>query len=477
MSTTTVGDLLAHAETLTRAVRDQPAPLSRQAWGRFDATAYRLLDLITDLPPATPTNRPPTLTRLRDAYPTPLILLPARRHYTISQYAAHHGLPPATVHSRIRNGQLPATRLDGILRIHSRDDPAADQLTPADPTRPEPLDQLAATLGAIADLLTLDPHPAIPTPGQADRDALASRVLALTTVTARHALARLRLTDGKRPLLIGAYAEYALDTLNLTDASDSTLTQIPSFHPPANPATPIERLEAALRGWSHTAHHELERSIPSTAVLANIATTGIHLYAVADQITLARADLGRLPTREAALARRQFRHTAQALDHARRLWAAVTTAQRPTQTYASATSLLDQTLSDLTHHGPHPRTSVDLAAQIDLDQAMVELRYAAADLRQLTHRAVPLPLQLARSGLLFAPARVLQRTPERIIAVNHRRYIAANQGDITTLSAAVKGGAEATRHGEAGFAVTALQRARAEHGIASLRTPGPAPEL
>ncbi|WP_152185267.1 hypothetical protein [Segeticoccus rhizosphaerae] len=162
-------------------------------------------------------------------------------------------------------------------------------------------------------------------------------------------------------------------------------------------------------------------------MLANIASTGVHLYAVTDQITLARADLDRLPTREAALARRQFRHTAQTLDHAGKLWAAVTTAQRPTQTYASATGLLDQTLFALTHRGPHQRTSADLAARIDLGQAMAELRYATADLRELTHLAVPLPLRLARSGLLFAPARALGHTPERINAVTHHRYIAADR--------------------------------------------------
>ena len=453
MTTTTIGDILGRAEHLAHALPDHPTPLPRKAWLQFDATAYRLLDRVTDLPPASSTHHASALTRLRDAYPVPLVLLNQRRTYSIPQYAAHIGRSPDTVYRHLHQGLLPTTSVKGRTRIDARFPPDPDDLTPADPASSEPLDRLSATLGAIADLLSFDPHPTTPPPTQGDRDALAGRILAITAVTARHALARIPLAHGTRPLLIGRYAEYGLDALG-HQAAKTPLDQIASFHPPTTPHTPIEHLETALRHWSAAARDEIDRSIPSTAVLANIASQGTHLYAVAHQITLARAELGHLPVRHASLARREFQHTAGRLDHLARQWSRVTTAQRPTHGYVSAARDLDDTLTRLTHHQTRQRTAAELAARIDLDQTMTELRYTATDLRQLIHDAIPLPRLLADSGLLFAPARTLRPTPTRITAARRGRYIAVTPDDITTLTAAVREAAKATRRGTTAVTLT-----------------------
>jgi len=45
---------------------------------------------------------------------------------------------------------------------------------------------------------------------------------------------------------------------------------------------------------------------------------------------------------------------------------------------------------------------------------MADLRYAATDLVELTYTAARLPEPLIRSRLLFAPARILPSTMERI---------------------------------------------------------------
>jgi hypothetical protein len=478
MSTTTVGDLISRAEALAEALHHEPTPLPRRAWHRFDATTYRLLDLITDLPPAQPTSRPALLIRLRDAYPMPLTLLREPRTYTVAQYAAPYGYPLMTVRSRISRGLLPTTDDHGQARIDARPGPDAADLAPADPASVEPLDQLAATLGAVADLLAYEPRPSSPAPTQADRDALAARVLAITAVTARHALTRIPFADGNRPLLIGRYAEFALDALDPSRDRDSALNQIASFHPPTTPTTPVEHLEAALRGWADAARHELTRPIPSTAVLANIASQGIHLYAVADQITLAQADLGHLPTRQAALARREFRTTAAQLDQLGRQWNTVTTLQPPTHTYVTATERMSDTLFELTHHGIHQRASADLAARIDLNQAMVELRYGATDLRDFIQIAVPLPLRLASSELLFAPARALRHTPERLHAVKHGHYLAADSRDITALRVSARDAAHAARRGHAALSRAAAPDPPLGHGLSrGPVTPVATPEL
>src|SRR5450631_728580 len=54
---------------------------------------------------------------------------------------------------------------------------------------------------------------------------------------------------------------------------------------------------------------------------------------------------------------------------------------------------------------------------------MADLRYAATDLVELSYTAAQLPEPLIRSGLVFAPARILPSTMERIHDRNHGRYV------------------------------------------------------
>jgi hypothetical protein len=45
-----------------------------------------------------------------------------------------------------------------------------------------------------------------------------------------------------------------------------------------------ERLDAALRTWANVGRDELNRTVPSTEVLRNIANQGRHIYAVTDRL-------------------------------------------------------------------------------------------------------------------------------------------------------------------------------------------------
>lgn len=265
----------------------------------------------------------------------------------------HYGYSERAVLRRVLAGTLPATKHNDRWRIGTTDDIALPDLAPADPTSPAPMDQLSVTLATMGDLLNtaLPAHPAsLEPPASEDRAALAAHVLTLTTVAARHTLGRMDLADAGRPLLIGRYAEHALDTLN-APTTETALADLAAFHTPATPDGPNESLETALRGWAAAARTEVTRTVPSTAVLANIASQGLHLYAVADQLTAAAVELGRLPDHAGILARRQFRSTADALAFLATGWATVTTTQQPTHTYTTAATVLHETLQDLTHQG------------------------------------------------------------------------------------------------------------------------------
>ena len=45
-----------------------------------------------------------------------------------------------------------------------------------------------------------------------------------------------------------------------------------------------DRLEAALEDWTHAAQDDLRQRIPSSDVLHNIMTTGVHILATTDAI-------------------------------------------------------------------------------------------------------------------------------------------------------------------------------------------------
>jgi hypothetical protein len=78
-----------------------------------------------------------------------------------------------------------------------------------------------------------------------------------------------------------------------------------------------------------------------------------------------------------------------------------------------------------------------------VDQALVDLRYAASDLSELTHAAAQLPEPLIRSGLLFAPARILPSTTERLHDRNHGKYVAIHLTEGADVINAAQAGASA----------------------------------
>ena len=196
MSTTTVGDLLARAHHLSADLSGSGQVVTNQQWRQFDVTAYRLLSIVADLCPIAPPIEKARLARILDAYPLPLNRARGRAVYTPRQFAPHFGYGLDAVLARVRDATLLATMRNDTWRI--------------DGDNHAPLDRLAVTLGATADLLCTE-QPRAFDPAPDDCAALTGRLLALTVVAARHALSRLPLADADRPLVVGRYAEQALD--------------------------------------------------------------------------------------------------------------------------------------------------------------------------------------------------------------------------------------------------------------------------
>jgi hypothetical protein len=86
----------------------------------------------------------------------------------------------------------------------------------------------------------------------------------------------------------------------------------------------------------------------------------------------------------------------------------------------------------------------------------------AADLVELTHTAALLPEPLIRSGLLFAPARTLPSTLERMHDRNQGRFVAIQLEEGTELIGVAQQGSSAARHAQATLEISQRPAATTE---------------
>src|SRR5665647_902517 len=127
-------------------------------------------------------------------------------------------------------------------------------------------------------------------------------------------------------------------------------------------------------------------------------------------------------------------------------WKTVTTATRPNHEYVTATTALHTRLTTIQSENLSPGNQTASARRINVDQALTDLRYTASDLVELTQTAALLPEPLLRAGLLFAPARILPSTVERMHDRNHGKYVAIQLEEGTELVDTAQQGSSAARH-------------------------------
>jgi hypothetical protein len=440
MTTTTLGDLLARADDLCRELRDNPDPVPLHVWESFDATAYLLMrELVgpgrTDIRAIALSHA--ALSRVLDAYPTPL--RSATTEPVGTREVAHLlGRPRSAVIADIRKGQIPSTWDGRRYLVDAANLPGRHEIRPADPASHEPLPRLSCTLGVAADLVvqnrgqsTRDCDAEVESFDAATAPVLAS-VLSIVQVAASHAVRVGPLSDVDRPLTVARYCATALDTLgNLRPGSPMLATA--SFAPTQNPVTCNERLESGLHHWVAAARIELNRTIPSTEVIRNVMNQGVHLYAVTARLLETAERMGELASDTGAAARGSLRTAMEAMSRADRLWGSVTTAMPPTHEYVSAARELHTALNDTTHDGLHARNAEEITKNLDLRQALADLRFAGRDVAELLRDVQHLPDQLLRSGLLFAPASKLAPSVDRLHERAAGRFVSVLPQEIAKL--------------------------------------------
>jgi len=462
VSTTTVGDLLDRAEILARHLRVTGDQITADQWCSFDAAAYRLLHELVG-PERTGTRAQilshGTLSRILNGYPRPLAAPNPEATYNARQAANLLGVAHSSVVAEIRRSRLPATYDGARYSIKASDLPSMTQVPPADPASTHPMNRLSATLGVLADLVVAERSRTTNVPGfdplrdDAQVTPVMARVLAITVAAARHALTNVPLQDADRPLAVARYAEHSLDAIGDVDRP-SGLTQVASFAPPPSPRGPNEQLEAALRAWASHARMELARTVPSPEVLRDIANRARRLYAVSARLVAASVTSGHLPEDAAGVVHIELREAAQAMNHPQQQWETVTTASRPGHEYVTATTTLHATLSAIERESLLPGTHVDTARRVNVNQALADLRYAATDLVEVTHTGAQLPEPLIRSELLFAPARILPSTMERLHDRSHGRYVPIQLKEGAALIDAAQEGSNAARRARAALEIS-----------------------
>jgi len=427
VSTTTGANLLARADRLTRQLRGSEVPVSRAQWETFDVTLHRLLHELIRPDMALPVPGDPTRTALTAAiraYPAPLRPV-HQRPLSTAEAARQLGHTSDWVHAQIRRGNLHAVHdgRDTYIPAAAPDD--RTDITPADPTDPHPVARIAATLGALADLIH-DPTTGLlladPGPGA----GAAVHVLAIGAVAARHTLIHGPLADANRPLAIAQYAERVIDTLHDPAQFPHQLDRIAAVTPTPAPETLNDQLEAAIHDWAIAGRTETERIIPSTDVLRAFANQGTHLYAVTLQVLQAlepRPESVR--TEDIA---KPLVDAGRALREADNAWAALTTATRPTHEFVTASRALFTTLQDVT-------TALETAPKaLDKDRALGDLTRAADRLTALLAATEYLPERLIQSGLVYTPATRARPSPERLTDRTKARLVIAEAPDTPGLT-------------------------------------------
>ena len=356
------------------------------------------------------------------------------------------GRPRSAVIASIRKGQIPSTWDGQQYLVDVANLPTRRDIRPADPLSRQPLARLACTLGVAADLLAENRgHLARAVGAEAESYDCATapvlaHVLGIVHVAASHALRVGPLEDLDRPLAIARYSAMAFDTLGDVRRR-SPMLDIASFSPPLKPVSGNDRLESGLRQWVNTARIELNRTVPSTDVIRNVMNQGVHLYVVSARLLDAAEHAGGLALGAIPSARGSLHAAMEAMSQADRLWGSVTTAMPPSHEYVAAARELHLALTDATHDGLHARDINEITKNLDIGQALADLRYAAIDVADLSRDVQHLPDQLLRSGLLFAPAGKLTPSAERLHERAAGRYVSVLPDELPELASTARSAA------------------------------------
>lgn len=436
MSTTTGHDLLARAEALAKELAHCDLPVKTAAWESFDTTVYRLLREV--IGPARSDSGATTQTRTRllhviHSYPVPL-RPPLDTELTAAAAARFVPWSDTQFRERIHRGDVEATVTGHTYAIESRVLDRRTDIAPADPTDAHPLARLSTTLGALADMASQERREPR-TPGAMDDQSavdVSARVLSYASVAARYTLRHGPIVEGDRPLAVAQHAERSVDALGATPSLESLEALVARIA--TNGTEPHERLDSAIQRWSTASHAELSRTIPSTQVMANIADLGTMMLAATHHLrtvepTTTDQEIEELTAR--------LRSGADALKQASTAWKSVSTLQPPSREFGTASLQLFNVMRELiaSPTGLEPGK----AGALDVDQALHSLARGVDDLTHFVARAHEATRACVHSRVLFAPARTLPPSQNRLVERQRGSHIAVEPNECAALLTPVWG--------------------------------------
>jgi hypothetical protein len=436
MSTTTGRDLITSADRLARELARWDHSVDTALWESFDTTAYRLLrELIgpgRDDSGACSRGRA-SLLQVIHAYPTPLrppldaefSLNAARRFVATSEYE---------LRQRVREGAVPTHLFNGRRRISSADLDTRPDITPADPIDPHPLARLSTTLGVLADMVGQERRHPGTVDGLSDdtvRDATA-RVMTWLAVAGRYTLRHGPIDDGARPLVIAQYAERSINALGGTAPTLGGLDSL-SAHVTTGGSGLSEQLDNALHHWAAEAREELKRTIPSTQVMANIASIGTLMMATTHRLhTLSPAT----PGEELVAMTSDLRGAADGLREAEAAWKGVTTLHPQGRAFGAASYALFDTLRKVLAAPAEAQKRRELG--LDVDASLRSIERGVRDLAMFVEQSHDATRACLNSELLFAPARGRENTADHLRARTRGEYTPLHAAEGVSVSGCIE---------------------------------------
>lgn len=426
MSTTTGRDLISRADRIARELGRCDLPVDTQLWESFDTTAYRLIrELIgpgrDDV--GVRTGSRATLLQVIHAYPTPL-RPPRDADFSVTEAMRFVVVSREVLIRRIREGEVPTHVVNGLRRVDAADLDSRTDITPTDAADPHPLARLSTTLGVLADMVNQERRHPGSIDGLSDeavRDATA-RVMTWLAVAGRYTLRHGPIENGDRPLAVAQYAERSFDTLGGTTPSiagpDALAARI------STPGWGLsEQLDSRLYRWASAAREELQRTIPSTQVMANIASIGTLMMATTHRLhTLSPST----PAEALVAMTSDLRGAADALKEAESTWKRVTTLQPQGRAFGTASFELFDTLRKVVAVPAEPEKQRALG--LDIDQSIRALERGTRDLASFVEQSHDASRACLNSELLFAPARGRDHSPEHLQSRTRGGYLPVPPG-------------------------------------------------
>jgi hypothetical protein len=421
MSTTTGHDLINRADQLARELSRFQLPVETELWESFDTTAYRLMrELIgpgRDDAGAS-TRRRATLLQVIHAYPTPL-RPPLDANFSVTEATRFLTVSREVLIRRIRAGEVPSHVVGGQPRIDAANLDARTDITPTDPTNPHPLARLSTTLGVLADMVNQERRHPGTVDGLSDdavRDA-AARVMTWLAVAGRYTLRHGPIENGDRPLAVAQYADRSIDALGGTARSMAGLDALTARVPTLGSGL-SEQLDSRLHRWASAAREELQRTIPATQVMANIASIGTLMMATTHRLhTLSPST----PAEALVAMTSDLRGAADALKESETTWKRVTTLQPQSRAFGATSFELFDTLRKVV--AVPAEQEKQRALGLDTDESIPSLDRGMRDLARFVEQSHDATRACLNSELLFAPARGLDHSPEHLQSRNRGGYL------------------------------------------------------